>query len=111
MPKNCCCYKSFNFLQLFSLLFHLWYSRKSTKSTFRDTCKKKKKKKDLENDTTDDEDFHEEGSERHSFNKSMIEINPKWTPIKYQLRTDLNVVSVKKSFFKKVIKQLKAYLK
>ena len=71
----------------------------------------KKKKNDLENDTTDDEDFHEEGSERHSFNKSMIEINPKWTPIKYQLRTDLNVVSVKKSFFKKVIKQLKAYLK
>ena len=25
----------------------------------------------------------------------MIEINPKWTPIKYQLRTDLNTVSVK----------------
>ena len=71
----------------------------------------KKKKNDLENDTTDDEDFHEEGSECHSFNKSMIEINPKWTPIKYQLRTDLNVVSVKKSFFKKVIEQLKAYLK
>ena len=25
----------------------------------------------------------------------MIEINPKWSPIKYQLRTDLNTVSVK----------------
>ena len=25
----------------------------------------------------------------------MIEINPKWTPIKYQLRTDLNAASVK----------------
>ena len=43
----------------------------------------KKQKIDLENDTTDDEDFHEEGSEHHSFNESMIEINPKWTPIKY----------------------------
>ena len=30
----------------------------------------------------------------------MIEINPKWTPIKYQLRTDLNVVSVKKKLQK-----------
>ena len=25
----------------------------------------------------------------------MIDINPRWTPIKYQLRTDLNAVSVK----------------
>ena len=53
------------------------------------------KKFDLENDTVDDDDFHEEGSERNSFNESMIEINPKWSPIKYQLRTDLNTVSVK----------------
>ena len=55
----------------------------------------KKQEIDLENDATDDEDFHEEGSEHHSFNESVIEINPKWTPIKYQLRTDLNAVSVK----------------
>ena len=55
----------------------------------------KKQKIDVENDTSDDEDFHEESSERHSFNESMIELNPKWTPIKYQFRTDLNAVSVK----------------
>ena len=55
----------------------------------------KKQKNDLENGNADDEDFREEGSEQHSFNESMIEINTKWTPRKYQLRTDLNAVSVK----------------
>ena len=55
----------------------------------------KKQKINLKNDTTDDEDFCEEGSEHHYFNDSMIEINPKWTPIKYQHRTYLNAVSVK----------------
>ena len=64
--KKFCCYKNFNFLQLFSLLFHSWYSRKSTKSSFRNTCNKTKN--DLENGNADDEDFREEGSEQHSFN-------------------------------------------
>ena len=67
--------------------------QKIYKTSFRNTCKKTKN--DLENGNTDDEDFREEGKEQHSFNESMIEINPKWTPIKYQLRTDLNTVSVK----------------
>ena len=82
--------------------------QKSFTIIFRETCKKKKKKIDVENDTTDDESFHEKSNKCHSCNKSIIKINPKWTPLKYQLRTDLNVVSVKT---KKVMKQLKAYLK
>ena len=55
----------------------------------------KKQEIDVENDTSDDEDFHEESGEHQSFNKSMIEINPKWTLIKYELKTDLNAVFVK----------------
>ena len=66
-----------------SACYSIYGTLENLQNQLSETPAKKKKKKDLENDTTDDKDFHEEGSERHSFSKWMIEINPKWTPVKY----------------------------